>query len=113
MVHFRKKAVLLTAAGALAAMAVTGCSGSINTDAVVATVGEDDITLGVANFYARMTQGQYETYYAGMMGTTGEAMWTQDAGEDQTYEESVKTGLWKACRICISYPSMRRTMMCL
>ena len=32
MVHFRKKAVLLTAAGALAAMAVTGCSGSINTD---------------------------------------------------------------------------------
>ena len=96
MVHFRKKAVLLTAAGALAAMAVTGCSGSINTDAVVATVGEDDITLGVANFYARMTQGQYETYYAGMMGTTGEAMWTQDAGDDQTYEESVKDGLMES-----------------
>lgn len=93
MVHFRKKAVLLTAAGALAAMAVTGCSGSINTDAVVATVGEDDITLGVANFYARMTQGQYETYYAGMMGTTGEAMWTQEAGEGQNYEESVKDSL--------------------
>ena len=93
MVHFRKKAVLLTAAGALAAMAVTGCSGSINTDAVIATVGEDDITLGVANFYARMTQGQYETYYAGMMGTTGEAMWTQEAGEGQNYEESVKDSL--------------------
>ena len=93
MVHFRKKAVLLTAAGALAAMAVTGCSGSINTDAVVATVGEDDITLGVANFYARMTQGQYETYYAGMMGTTGEAMWTQEAGEGQNYEEAVKDSL--------------------
>ena len=93
MVHFRKKAVLLTAAGALAAMAVTGCSGSINTDAVVATVGEDDITLGVANFYARMTQGQYETYYAGMMGTTGEAMWTQEAGEGQNYGESVKDSL--------------------
>ena len=93
MAHFRKKAVLLTAAGALAAMAVTGCSGSINTDAVVATVGEDDITLGVANFYARMTQGQYETYYAGMMGTTGEAMWTQEAGEGQNYEESVKDSL--------------------
>ena len=93
MVHFRKKAVLLTAAGALVAMVVTGCSGSINTDAVVATVGEDDITLGVANFYARMTQGQYETYYAGMMGTTGEAMWTQEAGEGQNYEESVKDSL--------------------
>ena len=93
MVRFGKKAAVLTAAGVLAAAAVTGCSGSINTDAVVATVGGDEITLGVANFYARMTQGQYETYYAGMMGTTADAMWTQEAGEDQTYEESVKDGL--------------------
>ena len=93
MVHFGKKAAVLTAAGVLAATGVTGCSGSINTDAVVATVGDDEITLGVANFYARMTQGQYETYYASMMGTTGDAMWTQEAGEDQTYEESVKDGL--------------------
>ena len=93
MVRFGKKAAVLTAAGVLAAAAVTGCSGSINTDAVVATVGGDKITLGVANFYARMTQGQYETYYAGMMGTTADAMWTQEAGEDQTYEESVKDGL--------------------
>ena len=93
MVHFGKKAAVLTAAGVLAATAVTGCSGSINTDAVVATVGDDEITLGVANFYARMTQGQYETYYASMMGTTGDAMWTQEAGEDHTYEESVKDGL--------------------
>lgn len=93
MMRFGKKAAVLTAAGALAAMTVTGCSGSINTDSVVATVGEDDITLGLANFYARMTQGQYETYYASMMGTTGEAMWTQEAGEDQTYEESVKDSL--------------------
>ena len=93
MVHFGKKAAVLTAAGVLAATAVTGCSGSINTDAVVATVGDDEISLGVANFYARMTQGQYETYYASMMGTTGDAMWTQEAGEDQTYEESVKDSL--------------------
>ena len=93
MVHFGKKAAVLTAVGVLAATTVTGCSGSINTDAVVATVGDEDITLGVANFYARMTQGQYETYYASMMGTTGEAMWTQEAGEDQTYEESVKDSL--------------------
>ena len=93
MIRFGKKAAMLTAAGVLSAMTVTGCSGSINTDAVVATVGEENITLGVANFYARMLQGQYETYYASMMGTTGEKMWTQDAGEDQTYEESVKDGL--------------------
>ena len=94
MVHFGKKAAVLTAAGVLAATAVTGCSGSINTDAVVATVGDDEITLGVANFYARMTQGQYETYYASMMGTTGDAM-------------------WKIWRICISYLSTRQIMKCL
>lgn len=96
MVQFGKKAAVLTAAGVFAAVSVTGCSGSINTDAVVATVGDDDITLGTANFYARMTQGQYETYYAGMMGTTGEDMWAQEAGEDQTYEESVKDGLMES-----------------
>lgn len=96
MMHFRRKAAVLTAVGALAVMTATGCSGSLNTDAVVATVGEEDITLGVANFYARMTQGQYETYYAGMMGTTGEAMWTQDTGNDQTYEDSVKDGLMES-----------------
>lgn len=90
MIRFGKKTALLTAAGTLAAFAVTGCSGSIDTDAVVATVGDEEITLGIANFYVRMMQGNYETYYAGMMGTTGEALWTQAAGEDQTYEEYVK-----------------------
>ena len=90
MLRFGKRAVVLTAAGMLSAMAVTGCSGSIDTDAVVATVGDEEIPLGVANFYARMTQGQYETYYAGMMGMTGEDMWAQEIEEDTTYEQSVK-----------------------
>lgn len=93
MVQFGKKAAVLTAAGVFAAMSVTGCSGSIDTEAVVATVGDEDITLGVANFYARMMQGQYETYYAGMMGTTAEEMWAQDAGDDKTYEESMKDSI--------------------
>ena len=93
MVQFWKKAAVLTAAGVLAAMSVTGCSGSIDTDAVVATVGDEDITLGVANFYARMMQGQYETYYASMMGTTAEEMWVQDAGDGKTYEESMKDSI--------------------
>ena len=93
MIQFWKKAAVLTAAGVLTATSVTGCSGSIDTDAVVATVGDEDITLGVANFYARMMQGQYETYYAGMMGTTAEEMWAQDAGDGKTYEESMKDSI--------------------
>ena len=90
MIRFGKRAAVLTAAGVFSAITVMGCSSSIDTDAVVATVGGEDIPLGVANFYARMMQGQYETYYADMMGTTGEAMWTQPSSEDQTYEDSVK-----------------------
>lgn len=93
MGQFSKKAAVVAVSGILAVSMLTGCSGSINNDAVVAEVGDDEITLGVANFYARMQQAQYETYYAGMMGTTGEAMWTQEAEEGKTYEESTKEGL--------------------
>lgn len=96
MVRFGKRAAMLTAAGLLAATTVTGCSGSIDTEAVVATVGDEDITLGVANFYARLTQAQYETYYASMMGTTAEEMWTQEAEEGKTYEETTKESLLEA-----------------
>ena len=87
MVRFGKKAAVLAAAGALAAMTVTGCSGPIDTDAVVATVGDEEIPLGVANFYARMLQGEYETNYAGMMGTTPEEMWSQEYTEGTTLED--------------------------
>lgn len=93
MTGLGKRAAVLTMAGALAAMTVTGCSGSLDTEAVVATVGEEEITLGVANFYARMTQGQYETYYAAMMGTTPEDMWAQEYGEGTTMEEETKDNL--------------------
>lgn len=90
MIRFGKKAAVLTAAGVLAAMSITGCSSSIDTDEVVATVGDEDITMGVANFYARMMQGQYETYYAQLMGTTGEDMWEQEVSDGVTMEESMK-----------------------
>ena len=93
MLHLGKRAAVLTAAGVLSTGMLAGCSGTIDTGAVVATVGEEDITLGVANFYARMTQGQYETYYAGMMGMTGEDMWTQEVEEGKTYEQAVKESI--------------------
>lgn len=88
-----KRAAVVTAAGVLAAASVTGCSGSIDTDAVVATVGDEEITLGVANFYARLTQGEYETYYASMMGMTAEDMWAQEYDEDSTFEEQTKDSI--------------------
>lgn len=92
MMRLGKRAAVITAAGILAAASLTGC-GSIDTDAAVATVGDEEITLGVANFYARLTQGEYETYYASMMGMSAEDMWAQDYDEDSTYEEQTKKSI--------------------
>ena len=96
MIRFGNRAAVLTAAGVLAAVSVTGCSGSIDTDEVVATVGGEEVTLGVANFYARLTQGQYETYYASMMGMTADTMWSQEVEEGKTYEDSTKESLMES-----------------
>ena len=60
----KKRAVILLLAGVLAAGSLTGCGGLEDSD-VVATVNDTDITADVANFLARYTQAQYETYYAG------------------------------------------------
>ena len=92
MVRLAKRLAVLAVAGTLTATSLTGC-GTINTDETVATVGDEKITLGVANFYARLQQAQYETYYASMMGTTAEEMWSKEASNDQTYEEQTKKSI--------------------
>ena len=96
MGQFRKKMIIVAAAGALVVSTLAGCSRSLDNDAVVAEVGKDKITLGVANFYARMQQAQYETYYAGMMGMTGEDMWKQEIEDGKTYEDSTKESILEA-----------------
>ena len=92
MVRLAKRLAVLAVAGTLTATSLTGC-GTINTDETVATVGDEKITLGVANFYARLQQAQYETYYASMMGTTAEEMWAKEVSDDQTYEEQTKNSI--------------------
>ena len=94
MNQWKKRVTALGLAGMLAITGLTGC-GSMNNDDVVATVGESEIKLGVANFYARMQQAQYETYYAGMMGTTGEELWAKET-DGKTYEQSVKSDMIKS-----------------
>ncbi len=94
MNQWKKRVTALGLAGMLAVTGLTGC-GSMNNDDVVATVGESEIKLGVANFYARMQQAQYETYYAGMMGTTGEELWAKET-DGKTYEQSVKSDMIKS-----------------
>ena len=94
MNQWKKRVTALGLAGMLAVTGLTGC-GSMNNDDVVATVGESEIKLGVANFYARMQQAQDETYYAGMMGTTGEELWAKET-DGKTYEQTVKSNMIKS-----------------
>lgn len=76
--------------GVLVMSSLVGCGSSVDEDAVILTVGNSEITADVANFYARYTQAQYETYYAAYLGDN---MWASEAEEGVTYEESVKDGI--------------------
>ena len=85
----KKRALILALAGIMAASLI-GC-GSRKDDAVVVKAGDEEITAGVANFYARYTQAQYETYFASYLG--GDDMWSRNASDGKTYEESIKKTL--------------------
>lgn len=87
----KKRVLTLVLTAAMAVTALTGC-GSFKGDEVVATVESTDITADLANFFARYTQAEYETYYAAYLG---EDMWTSDASDGNTYEESVKESVLK------------------
>lgn len=82
----KKKIVICMLAGLLTVSSLAGCS-SFQADDVVVTVGDQTITAEIANFYARYVQAQYETYYSSYLG---ENMWSSEASEGKTYEESVK-----------------------
>lgn len=86
-----KKGLAVLLAANLGIGALCGCSHSDN--ATVATVGESKITYGVANFYARYMESQYEQYVQQASQTSGN-VWQQKAkGSDKTYEEDIKEHL--------------------
>ena len=89
----KKRALVFALAGMMVVSSLTGCGSSFDGDAVAITVGEDEVTADVANFYARYTQAQYETYYGSYLG---DDMWNTEASEGQTYEEFVKASVQEA-----------------
>lgn len=95
MRQWKRKGMALAAAFTLAAVSLTGCAGAIDPEETVMTVGEEEVSLGVANYYARMQQAQYESYYASMLGTTGEDIWSQEGTDGTDYEQTVKDGVLK------------------
>ena len=93
MVGLKKRGVITAVAGILAAVTITGCSAAPDNDATVVTVGTEKVSYGVANFYARMQQAQYESFYAGLMGMSVDTMWSQEVEEGKTYEENMKDSI--------------------
>lgn len=89
----KRRCVAAAAAGAIAAGLLMGCGASdVNHDEVVATIGDAEVSYGVANFYARMMQSRYENYYTTLTGDTPAEFWLQQWGEG-SYENYVKSGL--------------------
>ncbi len=82
----KKKAGIFVLIGTLLIGTLSGCS-SFDGDATALSVGTSTLSADEANFYARYIQAQYDTYYEAYFG---ENMWTSEAEEGVTYEESVK-----------------------
>ncbi len=80
----RLTAILL--AGIMTASLITGCG--INKNETVATLGDQEISLGVVNFICRYQQAATDDVYAMYFG---EGVWQQDLyGNGTTMQENVK-----------------------
>lgn len=91
-----KKITALLLGGAMAAALFAGC-GSLNKDAVVATLDGKEITLGVANFAARLQQATYDDFYAMYFG---EKVWSTDMyGNGSTMEDDLKEDVMEMIRV--------------
>ena len=90
--RFKKFTALALAVVTAASVAMTGCGSRIDEDAVVATLGDKEISLGLANFMAQYTAVSYDSYIN--MGYAKENMWSQDlSGNGKTMQDNVKGGI--------------------
>ena len=86
-----KKAMALILAGALCASVFTGCG--INKNATAATMKNQTVTMGVANFLCRYEQAAMEDLYKMYLGGSGSTdnIWSKDlSGNGTTLEDSTK-----------------------
>ena len=87
-----QKLTALVLAGCLSAsVLLTGCGKGIDQDAVVAKLGDQEISLGLANFMAQYQAVTYDAYY---MSYYGEDMWSKDLyGNGSTLTDQVKSNV--------------------
>lgn len=85
-----KKVLALILACALCASAFTGCG--INKNAAAATMKDQTVTMGVANFLCRFEQASMEDLYKMYLGDSSDNIWARDmTGNGTTLEESTKS----------------------
>lgn len=58
-------------AAAMAAGTLTGCSSALDGTKIVATVGDEEVTLGLASYVTRDQQAQMMSYYSMLMSSYG------------------------------------------
>lgn len=84
-----KRILSLILAATLVSASLVGC-GELDSTATVLTIGGENVSAGVANFYARYEQAMNESYYMSMLG---EDMWIQDMGDGATFEDGTKADI--------------------
>ena len=82
----KKKLAAILLAASMSMAALTGCS--IDKDATVATLGEENIKLGLVNFMIRFQQSMYDDMYVSYFG---EGYWDQDISGSGTVLEGWKS----------------------
>lgn len=87
----RKKLVALAAVATMVMTSLVGCAGSVKDSDVVATVGDAEITVGVANFYIRYQQMMLENYYSSMI--SGGDVWEMGLFDEDSLKENYMESL--------------------
>lgn len=88
-----KKMLVLALAGIMTISTLTGCKSvkTVDSEEVLMTVNGEEVKAGVANFYARYTQAQYDANFKSYYGMSmGAEQWASEAAEGVTYEEYLK-----------------------
>ena len=97
MKQFTKKLAIAGVCLCVTASTLTGCSGKVEADSVVATVDGDEIPYGLVNFMVRYTQAQYEQFYA-MYGEylgvdSSTSIWEQSSDGVTTLGDNIKENI--------------------
>ena len=100
----KKKMLVLALAGIMAISTLTGCKTvkTVDSEEVLMTVNGEEVKAGVANFYARYTQAQYDASYKSYYGANMTAeQWESEVSEGVSYEEYLKNTAMEMIQIMV------------